>query len=150
MSIGNKERFSTFRPASMVSKEESDLRELREQMAVLKRMKQQHQRQFSALALKHEQEKIEMNAQQRKDLEVLTSSFNKEMDKIKAKNRIEIEQFVSTSLPGFTNVLVPFLECTGCKIVSLSMEWGHRMPLRFHGWKGRRTSAYITIELVYV
>ena len=101
MSIGNKERFSTFRPASMVSKEESDLRELREQMAVLKRMKQQHQRQFSALALKHEQEKMEMNGQQRRDMDALMSSFNKEMEKIKGKNRLEIEQFVRTKFSSF-------------------------------------------------
>ncbi|KAI6653505.1 Serine/threonine-protein kinase TAO1-like isoform X1 [Oopsacas minuta] len=93
MSIGNRERFSTLRPASLISKEESDLRELREQMAVLKRMKQQHQRQFSTLALKNEQEKMEMNQQQRRDLDIQTSCFNKEMEKIKAKNRIEIEHF---------------------------------------------------------
>ena len=94
MSIGNKERFSTLRPASMVSKEESDLRELREQMAVLKRMKQHHQRQFSALALKHEQERIEINVQHRRDIDIHNSSFNKEMEKIKGRNKIEIEQFV--------------------------------------------------------
>eukprot|EP00800_Vazella_pourtalesii_P020796 TRINITY_DN750_c0_g1_i1.p1 TRINITY_DN750_c0_g1~~TRINITY_DN750_c0_g1_i1.p1 ORF type:complete len:925 (-),score=255.72 TRINITY_DN750_c0_g1_i1:272-2836(-) len=93
MSIGNKERFSTLRPASMVSKEESDLRELREQMAVLKRMKQHHQRQFSALALKHEQERIEINVQHRREIDVHNSSFNKEMEKIKGKNKIEIDQF---------------------------------------------------------
>ncbi|XP_047142062.1 serine/threonine-protein kinase TAO3 isoform X1 [Hydra vulgaris] len=93
-------RFSTLRPAQLVAKqlmEHQVTNGYRDQLLFYKRERQQHQKQVIQLDQKHQQVFAEHQRCLQRELESQMHMFDKEMEKINAKNKLLLEQIVKES-----------------------------------------------------
>ena len=93
------DRFATIRPANVIARQQQEHQQsdaYREQLQGYKRLRQQHQKQILNLEQKQQSEMMEHRRSLEREFEAQMHSFDKEMEKLKAKHKAELEQKVRT------------------------------------------------------